>query len=485
MMNSLKGQAINGVKWNIIDNLANSGITFLVGIILARLLSPTEFGIIGLITVFIAVSNVIVEGGFSTALIRKLDATSEDNSTVFTTNLIFSIILSLVLVLIAAPVAKFFNEPVISRILPTMSLLIIFNALSIIQRTNLIKQLNFKLQAKISLIASLGSGFLGIGFALIDFGVWSLVIQQISRQFFLMLFFWIYNPWKPSIKISKQSFHELFGFGSKILLSNLLNTIYKNVFISAIGKLYTSTQLGFYTRADQFNTIMTNNLSIVIQKVSYPTFCKIKDEKERLKQVFRKTLLYTAIISFPLILLMASMAEPLIILLIGEKWRDSVYMLQIMAFYGILYPVSNLNLSLLSVHGSSHLMLKLEFIKKILFLPIFIIGFYFEMKYLLIAVLVYYYIEFYFNVFYTKKLYDYSIWTQLKDLMPVITMSIIVFCSTYLITFLPISYVSMLILQLFISITTIIITTKLHPIPEYRELKDIVVSQFKNLRNVG
>jgi len=481
-MDSIKDKAIKGIKWSFIDNLANSGITFLVGIVLARLLTPTEFGILGLITVFIAISNTIVDGGFATALIRKPDASDNDYNTVFYCNLGIAILLMITLILSSNAIATFFKEPILKTVTPTMSLLLIINAFTIIQRTIFVKRIDFKTQAKISFIASVGSGIIGISLALLKFGVWSLVAQQLSRQVLLSLFLWLNSSWKPRLIFSNNSFKELFGFGSKVLIANLVNTFYQNIFYSIIGKLYSTEQLGKYTRAEQFNTIFTNNLTMIIQKVSFPMLSSIQNDHEQLIFLFRKTIMYSAIITFALVLSLAAMAKPLILLLIGEKWIQSVEYLQIMCCYGVLYPLTNVNINMMNIKGRSDLLLKLEVIKKFLFIPVFIVGFYFELKYMLWAAVVYYYIEFLFNSYYSERFFGYGTWKQIKDLIPVFLLSFFVATCMWSITLFSLPLIITLVLQFLIGLLLFYFGYEIISLPEYYELKNILVLQLKDLR---
>lgn len=480
-MQSFKNKAISGVKWSFIDNLANSGITFLVGIVLARLLTPTEFGILGLITVFIAISNSIVDGGFATALIRKPNASDNDYNTVFYCNLGIAILLMLLLILFSNAIAFFFKEPVLRTVIKTMSLLLVINAFTIIQRTIFIKKIDFKTQAKISLIASVGSGVIGISLAFLKFGVWSLVAQQLSRQIFLSLFLWIYSSWRPSLIFSNESFRELFGFGSKVLVANLVNTVYQNIFLTIVGKIYSTEQLGKYTRAEQFNTIFTNNLTMIIQKVSFPALSTIQDDKERLTVMFRKSIIYSSIITFGLVFGLAAISKPLILILIGEKWMDSILYLQILCFYGVLYPLSIINLNMLNIQGRSDLVLKLEVLKKFLFIPVFIVGFYFQLKYMLIAAVVYYYIEFFCNSYYSERFFNYGTLKQIKDLLPIYLISLFVAICAWSITLFSLSSFITLIIQIIIMISILPIFYQLISQREFVELKIFLFDNIKTI----
>lgn len=478
---SLRNKGLSGIKWSFIDNIAGSGITFLVGVILARILTPAEFGIIGIITVFIAISNVFIDSGFSTALIRKVEVTQEDYNTVFYSNLIVSTVLIVFFLLTSKSIAHFFAEPSLEVILPVMSLLLLINALTIVQRTDLVRKIDFKTQAVVSLIASVGSGVLGISLALLKFGIWSLVWQQLSRQLLISLFLWVFNRWKPTINFSKDSFKELFGFGSKILFANLINTIYKNIFNIIIGKVYSPADLGQYNRADQFNIIFTNNLTSIIQRVSLPTLSSVQNDRVKLTTLFRKFTKYSVLVSFPLMLGLAAVSKPLVILLIGPKWIDASKYLQIMCIYAISYPLTIINLNMLNVEGRSDIILKLEIIKKLLFLPIFIVGFITNIIYMLWAAVVYYYIEFFLNSYYSEKLFNYGAKKQLKDVLPILVISFLISFAMWLISFISLPIIFILLIQISFGLILYIITFEKLKLKEYIEIKSLLKDKLYSI----
>lgn len=471
---SIKNKTLKGLKWSFIDNIAGSGVTFLVGLVLARLLSPAEFGIIGIILIFIAVSNTLIDSGFSTALIRKFEVSKEDYNTVFYTNLFIAAILIVLFFIFSNNIADFFKEKLLADVFPVMSFLLLINAFGIVQKTDLIRKIDFKKQAIISLIASVVSGIIGITLALLDFGVWSLVWQQLSRYFFITLLLWFFNNWRPTFHFSWKNFKELFGFSSKILGADLINTIYKNIFNLIIGKFYSTAQLGQYTRAEQFNVILTNNLTTVIQKVTFPTLSSVQNDSDRLRFVFRKFIIYSAFLSFPLVLGLGVMAKPLIIVTIGEKWLEASFYLQIMCLYGILYPLTNLNLNMLNVAGRSDIILKLEIIKKIFFIPVFVVGFYYGLTTMLCAAVIYYYIEFIFNSWFSERFFDYGLVKQIKDVMPILLISVLISSVMWLISFIPIANILIVILQFLIGLFFYIIVFEKLSFPEYLELKEII-----------
>ena len=476
MADSLKSKTVKGVGWSFIDNLSSSGITFLVGLVLARLLTPAEYGIMAIITIFIAVSNSIVDSGFSNALIRKTDARRVDYNTVFFFNLVVSAMLYVILFLASPAISVFFKEPLLIEVMRVIGWVLVINALAIIPRTLFVKDVNFKTQTKVSLIASISSGVVGIGMALAGMGVWSLVGQQLSRQLLNTLFLWIYCKWRPMWEFSVQSFRELFGFGSKLLLSGLLNTVFQEIYSLVIGRCYTSAQLGQYTRASQFNQIFSSNLTTVVQRVSYPVLSSIQNEPERLKEAYRKVIKSTMLISFACMLGLAAVAKPLIVLLIGEKWLPAVGFLQIICFSGMLYPLHAINLNILQVKGRSDLFLKLEIIKKIIAVGPLVLGVMFSIEYMLWGSVCISLIAYFLNSYYSADLIDYPTKEQIKDILPTFLVSFVTATVMWSLTLLSLSNWFLLPLQCLLGIALAVFIYECLHLPEYVEVKQLAFS---------
>ncbi len=480
MEESLKKRTLKGVSWSFVDNIAGSGISFLVGLVLARLLSPSEFGIIGMITIFIAISNSIVDSGFSNALIRKIDAEKKDYDTVFIFNLIVSIFLYVLLFLSAPAISRFYKEPQLISVTRVIGLVLICNAFGIIQRTLLVKAVDFKTQAKISIVASFGSGIIGIGMAIYGFGVWSLVAQQLSRQFLNAFFLWIWNTWRPSLQFSMQSFKELFGFGSKLMVSGIIDTTYKNIYYLIIGKFYTPAQLGQYTRAEQFNSVFSSNLTSVVQRVSYPVLSSIQNEDERLLAAYRKVIKTTMLVTFACMLGMAAVAKPMIVILIGEKWLPAVTYLQIMCFAGMLYPLHAINLNILQVKGRSDLFLKLEIIKKMIAVFPILLGIFLGIEYLLLGSVITSFIAFFLNSRYAEPLINYPTLQQIKDIFPTFIISLTTACIMWGFSFLPWQNGWILFLQISVGLVIAFLLYEKSNLSEYREIKEMALSVIVN-----
>lgn len=450
-----------------------------MGLVLARLLTPEEYGIMAMIAIFIAISNFIIDSGFSNALIRKTRIERVDYSTVFYFNLTVSILIYALLYLAAPTISVFFKEPVLLAVIRIIGWVLIINALAIIPRTQFVRNVDFKTQTKVSLISSISSGVIGIGMALGGMGVWSLVGQQLFRQFLNTLFLWVYSKWHPVWEFSMKSFKELFGFGSKLLLSGLLDTIYKNIYYIVIGRFYTSAQLGQYTRAEQFNMIFSSNLTSVVQRVSYPVLSSIQEEPERLREAYRKVIKITMLITFACMLGLAAVAKPLILILIGEKWLPAVYFLQIICFSGILYPLHAINLNILQVKGRSDLFLKLEIIKKIIAVGPIVVGIAYGIEYMLWGSVLTSFIAYFLNSYYSANLINYPTGEQIKDILPTFLTSFVVAAFMWSVSFWNISVYALLPIQLFAGILlALFIYEKLH-LDEYLEVKQLVLSVLK------
>lgn len=476
MSESLKHKTVKGISWSFIDNIASSGITFLVGLILARLLTPAEYGIMAMIAIFIAVSNSIIDSGFSNALIRKVHVERVDYNTVFYFNFVISVVLYLLLFVSSPAISAFFKEPILVEVTRIIGLIIIINSLGIIPRTIFIKNINFKTQTKVSLVSSISSGIIGISMAFVGLGVWSLVGQQLSRQILNTLFLWVYCKWRPVWEFSINSFKELFGFGSKLLLSGLLDTIYKNIYYLVIGRFYTPAQLGQYTRAEQFNTIFSSNLTSVVQRVSYPVLSSIQEEPARLREAYRKVIKIAMLVTFACMLGLAAVAKSLIIILIGEKWLPAVRLLQIICFSGMLYPLHAINLNILQVKGRSDLFLRLEIIKKIIAIGPITIGVFYGIEYMLLGGVFTSFIAYFLNSYYSANLIHYSTIEQVKDILPFFLISSFVAAVMWGISFLNISAFSILLIQITLGLLIAFLIYEKTKLPEYLELKQIIFS---------
>ena len=476
---SLKNKTVKGMGWSALENVTRLGTTFVVSIVLARLLSPEEYGLIGILTIFIAIFNAIVDSGFTNALIRKQDATDTDYSTVFYTNLVLSVVLAAVLFFCAKPISVFFERPELVSLTQVMSSVVIINALSIVQRVRTTKAIDFKTQTKITFISSIGSGVIGIAMAYMGYGVWALVGQQISNQLLTTLFFWFYNKWIPKLIFSWASFKEMWAFGSKLLASGLIDTAWKEVYQVVIGKCYSPATLGLYTRAKQFADLCSSNLTSVVQRVSYPVLSSIQDDRARLKGAYQRVIKSTMLPTFVLMLGMAACAESMIYVLIGEQWLECVPMLQIICTYGMLYPLHALNLNMLQVQGRSDLFLKLEIIKKVIAVGPLLLGVFVDIYWMLSGTFFTGIISYYLNAYYSGPYLNYSIKEQVKDILPSLGVALAMAVPVYAMSFIPLNPFILLPLQIVVGAVITLVICEATKLPEYMELKGIVNSLIK------
>ena len=479
---SLKNKTVKGMGWSALENVTRLSVTFVVSIILARLLSPEEYGLIGILTIFIAIFNAIVDSGFTNALIRKQDATDIDYSTVFYTNLVLSVVLATVLFFCAKPISVFFERPELVSLTQVMSSVVIINALSLVQRVRTTKAIDFKTQTKITFISSIGSGVIGIAMAYMRYGVWALVGQQISNQLLTTLFFWFYNKWMPKLVFSWASFKEMWAFGSKLLASGLIDTAWKEVYQVVIGKCYSSATLGLFTRAKQFSDLCSANLTAVVQRVSYPVLSHIQDDRDRLKRAYQRVIRTTMLPTFVLMLGMAACAEPMIYVMIGEQWLECVPMLQIICTYAMLYPLHSINLNMLQVQGRSDLFLKLEIIKKIIGIGPILLGIFFNIYWMLAGTLIISLISYYLNAYYSGPFLNYGIKEQVKDILPSFGVAVAMVVPVYAMSFIPLSPFILLPLQIVAGAVITLAICEVTKLPEYMELKGIVSPLIKKMR---
>ncbi len=479
---SLKQKTVSGLLWSFFDQFSNLGITFIAGIILARMLSPKEFGLIGMITVFISVSESFINSGFSSALIRKKNCTDTDYSTVFYFNLVVGILFFTILFLSAPAIASFFDEPQLKSIVQVLGTVLIIDSLTLIQRTIITKRVDFKLQARVSIIASVLSGVVAVYMAFSGFGVWSLVAQRLIKQGVNSFFLWLWNSWRPLLIFSVQSFKELFGFGSKLLVSGLIDTLYRNVYFLVIGKYFSAQDLGFYTRADEFQRIPSQKMNEIIGRVSYPVLASIQEDKLRLKGYYQRLIRSTMLITFILMLGMAAVAEPMVITLIGEKWRPSIIYLQMLCIVGMMYPLHALNLNMLQVSGRSDLFLRLEVIKKILAIPTIVIGVFWGIKIMIVGMMVNNMIAYYLNSYWSGRFIGYSFREQVKDILPSFLLALGMAIIGYLVgTMLPFSDLVVLIIQLVLGTVLVFSACEIFKLKDYLYMKQLISEKLFNI----
>lgn len=431
---TLKQATTKGLFWSSVERFSNQGVQFVFSIILARLLSPSDYGIIAMVTIFFAVAQSFVDSGFSNALVRKTDRVEEDLSTCFYFNIGVGIIAYIVLFLIAPLVANFYNQPILSPIIRITGLEVMLNSLCVVQQALFTIKIDFKSQAKITLSATVISGIVGILLAYQGYGIWALVWQGVASSIVRMGLLWLMSKWRPRTGFSKSSFNYLFGYGSKLLASGLLDTIYNNIYPIVIGKFYNPAQLGNYSRALGWAQLPSANITSILQRVTFPVLSAIQDDTLRLQNSYRRLLKLSAFIVFPLMMGLAAIASPLIRVILTAKWDGCVLYLQILCFALMLYPIHAINLNLLQVKGRSDIFLRLEIIKKIIGVIILIITIPLGITAMCLGMVFSSIICLIVNTYYTSRFIDVGLLTQLKDLRIILINSLVMGGGIYILT---------------------------------------------------
>ena len=471
---SLKDKTIKGTMWSAADAFLGQGVTFLVGIVLARLLSPDEYGLIGICLIFNTVLCGIVDSGFSTALIRKKDCTDEDYNTMFLTNLGISIVLYGLLFVSSPLVAHFFGRQELTALVRATGLLLFFNALSITQVTILTKRIDFKTKTKASLISAILSGIVGIAMAYTGFGVWALVGQMLSKQLLYTLCLWVLNKWWPTLKFSASSFRYMWGFGWKLLVSGLLENIWNQLYQVVVGKFYSPATLGQYTRGREYASIFSSNLSSIIQRVSYPVLSEMQDDKHRMVEGYRRVIKMTMFITAICMISLGAVAEPLIYCLIGPQWHEAATYLPLICISMAFYPLHAINLNMLKVLGRSDIFLYLEIIKKIIGIIPICIGIFIDIYWMLVASILIGFVSLYLNSWYTGKALGYTFWKQIRDIAPAFGIAFTIAISVFFFKYLPISNWLILPIQIVVGVVVCIIACRKSQLEEYKEVLNMI-----------
>jgi len=484
MADTLKQKTIKGTFWSAADAFLGQGVTFVVGIVLARLLTPAEYGLIGICLIFTTVLSGIVDSGFSTALIRRKDTTDDDYDTMFITNMVMSILLYIALYYSSPFIADFFERPELVDVIRAMGLILFFQALSITQVTILTKQLDFKTKTKASLFSAICSGVIGIFMAYQGFCVWALVGQQLSKQLLYTICLWILNNWWPHFSFSSRSFGYMWGFGWKIMLSGLLNNIWNQLYSVVVGKCYTPATLGQYSRSTEYANLFSSNFTVIIQRVTYPALAEVQDDSERMVAAYRKVIKMTMFVTAVVMISLGAVAEPFIYCLIGPQWYEAAAYLPLICISMSLYPLHALNLNMLQVLGRSDIFLYLEIIKKIIaFVPL-CLGIFVGIYWMLAGSIITGIISFYLNSFYTGKKLNYSSWMQIKDVAPLYGLAFLIALAVFFFKYLPLSYWFILPLQIVVGIVVFIAVCETKKIEEYVELKDLAAKSLSKLNNI-
>lgn len=415
MPQSVRSQLLHGVAWNFIEKVLMRGASFIIGIILARLLSPSDFGLIGMLAIFVAISNVFIEGGLAKALIQRKDCQDIDFSTAFVANVVMSLVIYTILFLTAPLIADFYDEPILIDITRILSLNFVLGSINIVQRAKLMANVDFKSLAQINVISTIVSGVVGIAMAYYGCGVWSLVGQTLCSTIVLLLLFPFYSKWRPSVSFSRDSFRRLFGFGSKLMATGVYSVVLNNISTICIGRFYKSSQLGFYTRASQFSEMISTTMFDVLGNVTFPVLSHLQDDRERLVLVYRKSLFITAMLIFPLMILCALLSRPIVIILLTEKWLPCVVLMQWLFLARMFTPLSAINMNILNAVGRSDLFMKLDFSKAPLIIIVLAITIPISVEAITIGSFCTSFICFFINAYLPGRMFGYGAFNMICD----------------------------------------------------------------------
>ncbi|MBE6341029.1 MAG: lipopolysaccharide biosynthesis protein [Bacteroidales bacterium] len=479
---SLKSKTVKGVGWSAIDAFVGQGVTFVVGLVLARLLSPSEFGLIGIATIFITILSGFVDCGFSNALIRKKEVSNNDYNTMFITNMAMSVLVFLILFFSAPLIADFFERQEVTNLLRVLALTVVIQAVSLVQNTILTKRIDFKTKTKATIIAAIISGTVGIGFAFAGFGVWALAAQQITSHVVNTICLCVFNNWLPNLSFNGESFRYMWGYGWKLMLSGFLDRTWGQLYQSVVGKCYAPETLGQYSRSKLFAQIFSQNFTMIIQRVTYPALAEVQDEKQRMIAAYRKIIKMSMFVTAVCMISLGAVSEPFIYCLIGDQWHQAATFLPLICISMSLYPLHAINLDMLQVQGRSDIFLELEIVKKIIAIGPICLGIFIGIYWMLVGSIVTGVIAFFLNSYYTGKNLGYSSWQQLKDIAPSYVIALIIAVSVYFFKFFPISNFIILPIQIIVGVMVLVAIGEISKTEEYVEIKGLAVASVRKIR---
>lgn len=468
---NLKQKTKKGLYWKFLEQFSGYGMQFVVGVFMARMLSPEDYGITALPTVFIVVAGIFADAGFGPAMVRKETLSDEDLSTAFFYSFGVGVVLYLCLFGASPYIAEFYNAPVLTWLIRVSALGFLYGPIGTPQNIILRRRLDFKTPTKIAIVTRIFAAVLGIGMAYYGYGVWALAIPGMIAGIISLLLNIYVVRWFPKLVWSRESFRYLWGFGNKLMASNLLDTIYNNITPAFIGKYYSPADLGVYNRAMGYAQMPSQNIYGVIANVSYPVLSKIQNDDERLLQNYRRMIKLSAFVVFPVMMGLATLARPLVITLITAKWEACIIYLQIMCFTFMWWPIHALNLNILQVKGRSDYFLKLEVIKKVWGLSVMAITLPMGIIYFCSAGIISNIFSLYVNTYYTRKLFGYGIRSQIKDMLPSIVLTVVMALSVLGITFIISNMVLQIIAGVLLGISIYVYGSYLF---KFKELDDVL-----------
>lgn len=415
-MQNNKNKAVKGVAWSAIERFSVQGVQFVVSIVLARLLTPNDFGLIAIVLIFSVIFQTLNESGLNTSLIHKQDRDDLDFSTAFYSNIAIGIA-SYVLLFFASPlIASFYESPQLVPVMRILSLDLVIKSLGLVQLAKYTIKVDFKTQARASLISALISGCVGIFIAYFTHSVYAIVAQQLINNSIYVLLMWVFAKWKPMLAFSFERFKVLFSYAYKLILARLISVIFDDIYSLAIGKLYTPAVLGYYNRAMSFRSVLSRNLISIVQRVSTPMLCEVQKSNEKMQKVLLKFVTSTALFVYPLLAGLMVLSKPLVLVVLGEKWLETSTMLIYGCPVGFFYLISTFNRNIFNATGRTDWALKAEVIKKFIFIGIFLLTMHHQIKVLLVGLIIISIIEMLIDTAYSRKQIGISLFTQIRSL---------------------------------------------------------------------
>jgi O-antigen/teichoic acid export membrane protein len=473
-----RNKIVSSLIWKLLERGGTQGIQFILSIILARLLMPNDYGIIALITIFLALANCFVQSSFNTALIQKKNADETDFSSVFYLSLFIAFVFYFLIFFLAPFIAKFYHVPILVLVLRVLSLTLFFGAINSVQYAKVSKTMQFKRFFYSSIVGVLCSGLVGVFLAYKGYGVWALITQQLVNNLIISIILWFTVKWRPRLLFSIKRLNKLFSYGWKLLFSSLLDTIYTNIYGLVIGKYYDSAMLGLYNRGQQFPGMIVTNINGSIQSVMLPALSERQNEIGTVKNMARRSIKSSSFIVLPLMMGLAVIAKPLVSVLLTDKWISCVPFLQLSCIVYALYPVHTANLTVINAIGRSDIFLKLEIIKKIIVTVMLIVTIRYGIYAMAIGQVITSCIATFINAYPNKKLLNYDYLEQLKDLLPSIVLSFVMGASIYTLKFFSLSDGVLIIMQIVSGIAIYFLFAKLLRFESYEYL----VQTFKQIK---
>ena len=479
MSESLKQKTIKGASWSFVEQILTRGVNFVIGIILARLLSPTDYGLVGMMGVFIAISQIFVDGGLTNALIQTKNPSDKDFSTVYIVNMTMSFVFYFILFFTAPLVADFYGQPLLKPLMRVVALILIIVSLSSIHGTLLSIRVDFKTKSIISIASSVLSGAAGIFCAYKGWGAWALVAQSVASATIITLLTLAFVHWMPKLVFSKESFKRLFSYSSKLLAASVISVAYDDAYPMVIGKRFTAADVGQYTRAGQFPGIANSTITSALNRVAFPVLSQIQDDNQRLLSVYEKYIQLSSFLLFPVLLWLCGSARPLVSFLLTDKWLACVPLMQILCFSLITNGITTINLNLLYVKGRSDLVLRLEVIKKTIAFAILFVSMLFNLKVMCYGQVLYSLIALCLNTLYTKKILGYGLFRQIKVIYPYFLLALVVLAESLCISHFVSHRVLSLVLSFGVGAVVYFLLNKAFRLYAYQEARELILSKLR------